>query len=536
MLLTLSGCAKEQEAVDIFQETSQIPSAEQMPLPSGGGAGSETVLHMNLPEISSLHPLAKVSEEVANLFSLLYDPAIKVNEDGSYSANVIESWEISKDELEYIFHIRRNVAFHEQTLGCVDAEDILYCLDFIINQESAALHQYADGIESYEKIDEFTIKVRTTTKKRNLLFLFSFYVVPKEYYASKNSKTMADPIGTGAYSLQLYEKNERMALVRNENWWKTAPVYRTIELTPVAQEELALGSSVFESYEMLFTDSVTAGSLGITGKTNINQIRTPYLSCLVPNVYNSAMSDANLRKAIAYGINRTEMISAALMGLGEATLTPLNDNFWAVSTMAHETSAHDQKLALQYLQQAGYERAEDGRQYKINSDGTRGYLKIRLLYTPSSGGYDLNKAVAQSIKKSLEAIGIGVTLVRQDAETYLKTLEDGSFQIALCQFYTCQDQDISFLFNENCNYGNFYDSTLRQALNACKEAVGREAILQAYTQLQSELQEKMPVIGLYYKEHCLITADSVSISSKLSFSKIFQNINEWKEKESEQDK
>ena len=93
-----------------------------------------------------------------------------------------------------------------------------------------------------------------------------------------------------------------------------------------------------------------------------------------------------------------------------------------------------------------------------------------------------------------------------------------------------------FLFNENCNYGNFYDSTLRQALNACKEAVGREAILQAYTQLQSELQEKMPVIGLYYKEHCLITADSVSISSKLSFSKIFQNINEWKEKESEQDK
>lgn len=63
MLMTLSGCAKEQEAVDIFQETSQIPSAEQMPLPSGGGAGSETVLHMNLPEISSLHPLAKVLKE-----------------------------------------------------------------------------------------------------------------------------------------------------------------------------------------------------------------------------------------------------------------------------------------------------------------------------------------------------------------------------------------------------------------------------------------------------------------------------------------
>ena len=74
------------------------------------------------------------------------------------------------------------------------------------------------------------------------------------------------PIGTGAYSLQSYEENERMVLVRNENWWKTAPVYRTIELTPVAQEELALGSSVFESYEILFTDSVTAGSLGITGK------------------------------------------------------------------------------------------------------------------------------------------------------------------------------------------------------------------------------------------------------------------------------
>lgn len=522
--------------MDIFQETSQIPSAEQMPLPQGSGTGSKTVLHMNLPEISSLHPLAQVSEEVSNLFSLLYDPAIKVNEDGSYSANVIESWKISDDETEYIFHIRKNVAFHEQALGYVDADDILYCLDFIINQENAALHQYAEGIESYEKIDELTIRVRTTTKKRNLLFLFSFYVAPEEYYISKNSRTMAAPVGTGAYSLQDYTENERMVLICNENWWKTKPIYRTIELTPIAQEELTLGSDVFGAYEMLFTDSMTAGNLGITGKTNINQIRTPYLSCLVPNVYNNVMSDANLRKAIAYGINRTEMISAALMGLGEATLTPLNDNFWAVAKMAHETSAHDQKLALQYLQQAGYERAEDGRHYKINSDGTRGYLNIRLLYTPSSGGYDLNRAVAQSIQKSLEEIGIGVTLVKQAAENYLKTLEEGSFQIALCQFYTRQDQDLSFLFDESYNYGNFYDSALRQALNACKEAVSSENILQAYTQLQTELQEKMPVIGLYYKEHCLITVDSVSVPSKLSFAKIFQNINEWQEKESSQSK
>ncbi len=530
-VLYMCSCGGKQEAVDIFNDTSHIPSASELPLPQTTQNGDDLQLHMNLPEISTLHPLVEVTEDVANIFSLIFDPAIKINEDSSYSANVIERWEISEDELEYTFYIRKNVAFHDASLGTVDADDLLYCLEFIINEQTAAMHKYADGIESYEKIDDLTFKVRTTEKKRNLLFLFSFYVIPKDYYISEANITTSLSVGTGAYIMQSYTANEKMVLIRNDAWWKTQPIYQMLELTPVDEKEIALGSSVFEKYELLFTEKATAGNLGISGKINVNRIRTPFLSCLIPNVYNNVMDDENFRKAIAYGIDRNDLISSAMMGLGEATLTPLNDNFWAISQTAYVASVHDDRMARELLQQAGYLTDEDGWQYKINADGTRNYLTIRLLYTASSKCYDTNRAVAQEIKQDLEKIGIKVNLIRKEAEEYLNDLQEGNFQIALCQFYIYQDQNIQFLFEESYNYGNFYDSSLNEILKNCREAVSQQAIQEAYTKLQNELQEKMPIIGLYYEEHCLLSDASIDIPLKLSFSKLYQNINEWKKKE-----
>ena len=530
LLFLFAGCAKDSGVVDIFGSTSDIPNASQLPLPNTAGGETGGTLRLNLPDIASLHPLEKVSEAVGNLFSLLFDPAIRVNADGSCSANILESWEVSEDGSEYTFSIRKNVAFHDASYGTVDAEDILFCLDYIVKHESAALHAYVDGVESYEKVDDLTIRVRTSGKKRNLPYLFSFYVVPKEYYAPKKASTKALPVGTGAYAVESYAEGESMRLVRNASWWKVAPAYAAIELTPVAESRIALGSDVFSDYEMLFTDSLAAGSLGVAGKVDVHQIRTPYLTCLVPNVYNRAMGDANLRRAIAYGVDRAKLISSTLMGLGEATVTPLSENFWAVNKTAQSTAAQDKSLALSYLEKAGYRTAEDGRQYTINSDGTRGYLSLRLLYTPSDGAYDLNGAVAQAIAESLGEIGIRVELVSQDADTYLSTLQKGNFQLALCQFYMYADQDLRFLFRDACNYGNFHDSALQQALTACASALSEEEVQAAFTELQTQLVEKMPVIGLYYAEHCLLVNSSISVPSKLCFAKVFQNINEWKQK------
>ena len=530
LLFLLAGCAKDSGVVDILGSTSDIPNASQLPLPNTTSGGTGETLRLNLPDIASLHPLEQVSEAVGNLFSLLFDPAIRVNADGSCSANILESWEVSEDGSEYTFSIRKNVAFHDASYGTVDAEDILFCLDYIVKHESAALHAYVDGVESYEKVDDLTIRVRTSGKKRNLPYLFSFYVVPKEYYAPKKASTKALPVGTGAYAVESYAEGESMRLVRNASWWKVAPAYAAIELTPVAEGRIALGSDVFSDYEMLFTDSLAAGSLGVAGKVDVHQIRTPYLTCLVPNVYNRAMGDANLRRAIAYGVDRAKLISSTLMGLGEATVTPLSENFWAVNKAAQSTAAQDKSLALSYLEKAGYRTAEDGRQYTINSDGTRGYLALRLLYTPSDGAYDLNGAVAQAIAESLGEIGIRVELVSQDADTYLSTLQKGNFQLALCQFYMYADQDLRFLFRDACNYGNFHDSALQQALTACASALSEEEIQAAFTELQTQLVEKMPVIGLYYAEHCLLVNSSISVPSKLCFAKVFQNINEWKQK------
>ena len=102
--------------------------------------------------------------------------------------------------------------------------------------------------------------------------------------------------------------------------------------------------------------------------------------------------------------------------------------------------------------------------------------------------------------------------------------------MALCQFYTYQDNDISFLLEEPYNYGNFYSTELSKAMQTCKTAAEPETAIAAYSALQEMLLEKMPVIGLYYQEHCLLSEADIVIPAKLQFKQIFSGINSWSDK------
>jgi len=530
LMLLLSGCGGQKE-VDIFDKDQlDIPVADELPLTGEELMAPGRLLRMNLPDFKTLHPLQAMNEATANVFSLIFDPAVRIEQDGSCTPNVLEGWEYDSETRIYTFHIRKNVAFHDETYGTADADDLLYAIKYNIEHENAAMHHYTEGILAYTKTDELTFTVQVEQPKHNLLLLFGFYVVPKEYYASRGPNTSVIPVGTGAYKVSGYTEGERMILTRHEGWWKTLPIYSSIELTPADPSRIALGSDIYEEYELLFTESITAGSLGVAGKTEVNQIKTPYLSCLIPNVYNRIMEDGNIRKAIAYGIDRTELISSALMGLGEATVTPLSDNYWAVNCDNHGTVTQNKQKALDYLEKAGYRRGEDGRQYQINSDGTKSYLSIRLLYSGVNDGYNVNRMVAQVIRKELGEIGITVVPVEKIGEDYLTALEEGTFQLALCQFYTYQDNDISFLLEEPYNYGNFYSTELSKAMQTCKTAAETETAIAAYSALQEMLLEKMPVIGLYYQEHCLLSEADIVIPAKLQFKQIFSGINSWSDK------
>ncbi len=528
LALAVCGCGAQEEAIDILNDNASLNTAEQLPMPSqSADATVELVLGIS-EKAEMLHPLAVKDEDLFNIYSLILEPGLRLNTEGKFEACIIEDWEVDDSGCVYTFHIRQGVTFHSG-YGTVDADDLLYCLDKIMRaQASDCIYaRYKDKVLSYRKIDDYTIELTASEKSRDILYLMTFPVLPETYYQSVKLTANALPVGTGPYLFSDYAAEDGFVLVRNEHWWKSLPVYTTIYVKPLDVSSITVGNTVLEDFDAVTTSLFTATSNSVAGKRNINFIVTPYLDCLVPNISDRFLKDAAIRRAVSYAINRSTLISSALMGSGEATATPLSPTFWATSDSSCAAISYNVEAAGAILDGAGYFLDKTtGLRFVYNADGTKNYIQLQLLYQEGTES-EYKKSVAELIQSDLAKVGIGVTLVKKSAEDYKKLLEKGSFDLCLCNFSMYINNDVAFLFEDPYNYGDYSSRELKTLLSACASAITEEEVRAAFCALQEELLESMPIIGLYFKEHALIVRADISVPTKLMFRSVYASINQW---------
>lgn len=523
----LTGCKKEVE-VTPFDEGDMSTNVNELPPPaSSEAAEKKTLCIMMAPNPSSLHPLAVLDEHTANLLSLITEPAIRISADGKFSAGIIQSWDVSEDGLTYTFHIRKNVLFHGD-YGSVTADDLIFALEKIKGSDAAQCEyaKYSSVLSSYEKIDDLTLKVVASQKSRDIFYLMSFPVIPRAYYEQLGLDTTKLPIGTGPY---FAESNtaEGFVLSRNAAWWQETPVYDQIIAKPVSGDELKIGSSTLEQFQVIYTSLMTANSYSAAGKNEIHQVVTPTYDCLVPNYRNEFLAKREVREAISTALNRSELISVALLGQGQAAEMPVNPNFWAYEGLESSAGVYNAAEANRLLESAGFAMDEErGLRYAENADGSKRYLKFKLLYTESPE-YAYRKALCEKIAEQLKLVGIEIELVEADAQTYRSHLDSNNFQLALCSFFTNTNGDNAFLFSQY-NYGKAPTQALAEKLNAFRGAVASEEIKRTFSEYVEAYLEEIPTIGLHYRTHAAILDANITAPSRLVYKNIYADIGQWK--------
>lgn len=523
----LAGCKKEVE-VTPFDEGDMSTNINELPPPaSSEAAEKKTLCIMMAPNPSSLHPLAVLDEHTANLLSLITEPAIRISADGKFSAGIVQSWDISEDGLTYTFHIRKNVLFHGD-YGSVTADDLIFALEKIKGSDAAQCEyaKYSSVLSSYEKIDDLTLRVVASRKSRDIFYLMSFPVIPRAYYEQLGLNTTKLPIGTGPY---FAESNtaEGFVLSPNTAWWQETPVYDQIIAKPVSGDELKIGSSTLEQFQVIYTSLMTANSYSAAGKNEIHQVVTPTYDCLVPNYRNEFLAKREVREAISTALNRSELISVALLGQGQAAEMPVNPNFWAYEGLESSAGVYNAAEANRLLESAGFAMDEErGLRYAENADGSKRYLKFKLLYTESSE-YAYRKALCEKIAEQLKLVGIEIELVEADAHTYRSHLDSNNFQLALCSFFTNTNGDNAFLFSQY-NYGKAPAPALAEKLNAFRGAVASEEIKRTFSEYVEAYLEEIPTIGLHYRTHAAILDANITAPSRLVYKNIYADIGQWK--------
>lgn len=526
-ILVSSACStKEVTGQDVTIDEIPLvtlPQVEKDPVPKIGG-------HLTFPmprNSETINPLKVKNVELNNLLSLIYEQPVRIDTDGKAISELAETWEADETATTWTFKLRKGVRW-QGDYGSFTADDVIYTIETLLGYSSADSRYavYNNYIDSYVATDSYTVNI-TLKEPGNVAIYFMTMPILCKAYSEEFSIDEDLPIGTGPYVATDYDKRSGMNLKANEAWWKQPPFIQ--ELSAVCYSDhttelLALDSNML--------DFVTTSTLAIEpyikyGQTQSADYMTQYYDCLVPNISSGTLSELKVRQALAYALDKREIISKALLGHAVATdyPIPLGSFLSGGRTNLHE---YNLQKAIELLGEAGWKNRDNDPVFESVENAQLTDLKINLLiYKNNEDTY--RRDVADNIVAQLINCGIEVSIEEVSYETYLTRLESGNFDLALCSFYLDKNPDPGFLIGSDgvANYGGYSDPQMDQLLQTCRTTKNDEDMAAAYLDFENYFVEQIPHLGLYFRTHSVIYDSEINIKQGLRDLSLYTTIPKW---------
>ncbi len=268
-----------------------------------------------------------------------------------------ESYELSDDATEFTFKLRANAQFCDGSQ--ITAEDVKFSFDRANAADSNVTWQFASGME-VEVVDPLTVKI--TLPEPNVAFasyltLWGSSILSKAHAEAVGEEALAEnPLGSGPFCLETWEKGQRVVLTPNPGYWNPDQPYLDAVELRVVQDDNArvLQVRTGEVDIAMVIPFNLAGALdGVAGVKTYQE--TIYgTAAIVPNMAKvPALADVKVRQAIARVIDRQAMIDAVLFGNGQEAQSPFYGPgilFWT-DEFAVE---HDVDAAKALMAESGY--------------------------------------------------------------------------------------------------------------------------------------------------------------------------------------
>jgi ABC-type transport system substrate-binding protein len=290
-------------------------------------------------------------------------------------------------------------------------------------------------------------------------------------------------VGTGPFRLASRRKDVSTVLVRNPRYFISGvPYLDGIEFRIITDDTAR--SVALRTGRVQFIDRVTFELASVLERIpGINVIGGPSLNfrAAVPNLTRRPWSDPRVRQALAVGIDRREILKAALGGRGEALNGgPIPSTLWAALPEPCFPRP-DVAKAKELLAQAGLAAGFTSTLLSFSEITLLADTAIALREQASGLGIDLR----------LELLELGIVQTR---------VARGEFDIAI-RGYAGVDPDewISRPFHSRSpqNFNKFADPQVDALIERGRAAQDQAQRRTVYVEVQRRLCELSPVIWLY---------------------------------------
>ncbi len=471
------------------------------------------------------NPLFEESAYDADINDAMWAPLLEVGYDGLMVSGIAEMPEVSEDGKKYTFTLKEGVKWQDGTP--ITSEDIEFTFKVLMdktytgrfereNLDVVGWKDYRDGVTDYiagfEIIDDRTFSITLNSANGKNIYYFNVKPLAKHIYgvdyvqgnAKDLEKYHRTPFGNGAYKFVSYKDGEEVVLVANENYYKGKPkienlIFRVVNETnqllllqngdiDVIRQGMSVTDENLQLLEQLgFANAIITENLGY-GYIAINHKE-------------EILQDVNVRKALAYGLDRQSVVEAAFGGQANVIDIPQSTVSWAYPDDEDFVKyPYDPEKAKQLLEEAGWKVGSDGIREK---DGVKLSLKF-LASSPNS----VNDALVPIMIQNYKDIGIEVKAEQMEFRTLIEKQTEAkegkfSYHLAFLAWTLTPDPDSSSAFGTDGSsnktlYSNpVVDELLKNALNEMDQDKRREL----YNELYKELSDDLPYIFLYQRKN-----------------------------------
>lgn len=497
MIVLIAACGQTP------QTDNSVKSADKPP------AYGDILVRGDIGDASNLIPILASDSPSHSVASMVYNGLVKYDKDMNIVGDLAESWDISKNGLVITFKLRKGVRWHDGKP--FTAADVFYTYQVITDPKTPTA--YAGDflkVKKAEVLDDYTFRVTYDKPFAPALISWSSAVLPRHLLEGKDitkSPLSRHPVGTGPYKFKEWVAGQKIVLLSNEDYFEERPyidgrITRIIPDTATMFLELRARNIGMMGLTPLQYTRQTDNNLF---KENFNKYR--YLAFaytyLGYNLKNPLFMDKRVRQAISHAINKDEIISGVLLGLGKPATGPYKHGTWAYNDKV-KIYNYDPDKARDLMKQAGWSDAnKDG---ILEKDGRP--FEFEIL---TNQGNETRQKCAEIIQRQLREIGITVKIRIVEWSAFVADfINKRRFDAVILGWTIPLDPDAYDVWHssktapEELNFISYNSPEADEMLDKGRSTFNQSERKKYYDRFQEILAEDQPYTFLYVPDELII--------------------------------
>ena len=540
-------------------------------LPLDGGVFVTGVL--GAPQ--QLYPLLGNTNPVdQKIVDLVYDGLVRLDAEGHPKPALAQSWTVSEDGKTIRFELKNDVTWHDGEP--FSSADVVFTAELWKSADASSAVSRVWSTITVRAPDENHVEFELPEPFSPFLELLSHGILPVHLLdgviASElpNHPFNRQPVGTGPFIVvQDWVEEGVLSLRPNPDYWKEPTALAGVEIRFFANEAEQFSAwqkgelhGIFNLSQALHPSFNRLSDVIITSSAEFHYTQ------LIFNFHNenSPLQTLALPQAIAYALDRQQIVQSAVHGQGILFDGPYVTNSWAynpkvtqyttnlisATTLLSDTgwiTTTDQTVRIQKVESTtnisptaeaitstesttetltltetttitGTESVTTTNALSntasisntssvSNTDSIT--LSLRLLTLDTQ----MHKTIAKSIKTQLNEVGIAIITNKMGFEQYREALQKHDFDLALLEVAPLHDPDLYGFWSQSAtrdgqNYGDWNNRFASEALEEARQKWDVAERLPLYDRFTYYFEQALPAIPLFQFVENSVLAKTVS--------------------------